>query len=107
MLCNEAQRVQAYFDGELDAGASVVIEQHLAHCAGCAALMADLQSTRDAIRGEVSYFGAGGQIRSQISRLLDQETGKSWAVRDIPAGGKTFWWGVASGIVPTAIAAAL
>jgi len=107
MLCNEAQRVQAYFDGELDAGASAVIEQHLAHCAACAALIRDLQSTRDAIREEGSYDRASPKLRSQVSDLLDRETGKSGFLSGFVPRDKAFWLGMATGIVPTALAAAL
>jgi anti-sigma factor RsiW len=107
MLCSEAQRVQAYFDGELDAGASAVIEQHLAHCAGCAALMRDLQSTRDVVREEGSYYRASPKLHSQVTGLLDRETGKAGVLRSFLPRDRTFWLGLATGIVPTALAAAL
>ena len=29
MLCNDALRVHAYFDGELDTGAAAEVERHL------------------------------------------------------------------------------
>ena len=35
MNCAEALRVQAYFDGELDADEAASVQQHLAGCAGC------------------------------------------------------------------------
>src|SRR5690242_14994754 len=105
MLCNEAQRVQAYFDGELDGGASAVIEQHLAHCGECAALIRDLQSTRDAIREEATYHRAGPGLRDQVLQLLEHESGPrehrpAW--RD-----NRFWWGVTAGFGPAAAAAAM
>ena len=39
MECNDSLRVQAYFDGELDASASVDVEQHLKTCSACADLL--------------------------------------------------------------------
>ena len=48
MVCAEALRGQSYFDGELDASASVDIERHLAacdECAGCVSL-SERSSTR-------------------------------------------------------------
>jgi anti-sigma factor RsiW len=107
VLCNEAQRVQAYFDGELDAGASAVIEQHLAHCSGCAALIRDLQSTHDALREEVSYHRASGDLRSRLNAVLHRETTIREPVRKWAAPGKSFWLGAASGFMPAAFAAAL
>ena len=107
MLCNEAQRVHAYFDGELDAEASAIIEQHVAHCAGCAALIRDLQSTRDAVRERGFYHRASPVLRSHVTELLDREMGKAWNFRGFGSRNKAFWLGLATGIVPTAITAAL
>src|SRR5258707_1119550 len=68
MACNEALRIQAYFDGELDAAASAEIERHLEICSACAKLLASL----DAGHADVSpptadfpkedYRLAGGRV---------------------------------------------
>lgn len=105
MLCSEAQRVQAYFDGELDAGTSSVIEQHLVHCGECAALMRDLQSTREALREQVSYHYANHALLGRVMNSIGGEATlvpKRQTVRD-----RRFWWGAAAGFTPSAIAAAL
>ncbi len=105
MLCNEAPRVQAYFDGELEAGASVVIEQHLAHCGGCAELLRDLQSSRDAVRDQATYHRASDELRNRVMQSLRDETPAATSrqlLRD-----RSFWWGTAAGFTPVAIAAAL
>lgn len=105
MLCNEAQRLQAYFDGELESDAAIVIEQHLAHCGGCAALLRDLQSVRDALREQVSYRNATGGLRDRLMRSLEGEfpaARNRQVLRD-----RRFWWGTAAGFTPAAIAAAL
>jgi anti-sigma factor RsiW len=105
MLCNEAQRVNAYFDGELDAPASAVIEQHLAHCGECAALMRDLQSTRDALREQLPYHSASGELRNRVMRSIGNESAAVQNRRH--PHDRRFWWGAAAGFTPAAIAAAL
>jgi anti-sigma factor RsiW len=105
MLCNEAQRVQAYFDGELEAGASVVIEQHLAHCGGCAALLRDLQSVRDALREQAPYHRASDGLRNRLMESLDGESPAAPSRQVL--GDRRFWWGAVAGFVPAAAAVAL
>ena len=56
MSCNEALRVQEYFDGELDAGAAADVERHLETCAECAALLKDLNKAT--MVGEDAEFSA-------------------------------------------------
>jgi anti-sigma factor RsiW len=106
MLCNEALRVQAWFDSELDAGASAVIEQHLAHCPECAALIRDLQSTRDAIRQETSYHRAPPALRAGVTQLLDRESPRRETHQSF-ARDRRFWWGALTGFVPAAAAAVM
>ncbi|MDE2477203.1 MAG: anti-sigma factor [Alphaproteobacteria bacterium] len=105
MLCNEAQRVQAYFDGELESGESVVIEQHLVHCGACAALIRDLQSTRDALREQVSYYAASDRLRGRVMQSIGGESAPQPKRRLL--SDRHFWWGIGAGFAPAAIAAAL
>jgi anti-sigma factor RsiW len=107
MACNEALRTQAYFDGELDAAASALIEQHLADCGACAGLLRDLQHQRDAVRDTSSYYRPEPEFRSTVSQLLDRESGNSRHALPQPVRGKPFWLGFATGIVPAALAAAV
>ncbi|HEX5281311.1 MAG TPA: hypothetical protein VFW28_14635 [Micropepsaceae bacterium] len=104
MLCSEAQRVQAYFDGELESNACVVIEQHLARCCPCAALLRDLQSIGDALREQASYHRAGDRLRNRITQSLGDESAAE-PNRQL-ARDRRFWWGTAAGFTPAAIAAA-
>ena len=106
MACNETLRTQAYFDGELDAAASALTERHLADCCACATLLRELQNQRNAIRDSASYFRAAPELRSTVSRLLDRESGNSRNASQ-PVRAKPFWWGVATGFVPAALAAAV
>ena len=105
MSCNEALRVQEYFDGELDAGAAAEVERHLETCAECAALLKDLETTRAALRDSAPYYRASDELRTRIADTLDDESGERPARR--PVGiGKGFLWGALSGGGATALAAA-
>jgi anti-sigma factor RsiW len=107
MPCNDALRIQAYFDGELDAGASLEVERHLETCPACAALLRDLQATRGDIREQDLYHRASPALRANIANALDRETGSARPIGGWLARGKSFWAGAASGIGATALAAAL
>jgi len=105
MSCNEALRVQAYFDGELDAGAAAEIERHLETCRDCAALLKDLEATRTALRERAPYHRASEELRERIADALDDEDGarrprKRWT-------GLSFLKGALSGGGVTALAAVL
>ncbi len=108
MVCAEALRVQSYFDGELDASASVDIERHLAACSACAALLQDLQTIRDDVRLQARYHRASPVLKGAIAEALDGES-PSPAARTLASfvpRGKRFWSGAMSGAGMTALAAA-
>jgi anti-sigma factor RsiW len=75
MSCNEDLRLQAYFDGELDAGATLEIERHLVSCVSCALLLADLEATRKLIQQDAPYHRAGAALRESIMEGLGREGG--------------------------------
>jgi anti-sigma factor RsiW len=111
MQCAESLRVQAYFDGELDALSAADIERHSEACAECRALLEDLQQTRTALRRDVTYASAPPALRARIMRALDEES----AVKSPSLHGerlsawrsRPFWKGAFSGIGGTAIAAGI
>ncbi len=111
MGCAESLRVQAHFDGEVDAVSAADIERHTEHCAECRALLQDLEQTRTAIRRDLTLGRAPPQLRARIMRALDQET----AVRTLrPSGwGRStwrtlpFWLGALGGLGSAAVAATL
>src|SRR3984885_8108431 len=105
MSCNEALRVQEYFDGELDAGAAAEVERHLETCAECAALLKDMETTRAGLRESAPYYRASDELRARIADALDDESGERPA-RQTPTIGKGFLWGALSGGGATALAAA-
>jgi anti-sigma factor RsiW len=71
--CAEALRVQAYFDGEVDAVSALEVERHAGHCAECRALLGHLAETRARMREELEFHNAPPQLRASIDRLLDRE----------------------------------
>jgi anti-sigma factor RsiW len=74
MPCADALRVQAYFDGELDALSTADIERHCETCSGCRELLEDLGSIRAALRRDLPYASAPPALRARIMNSLDQES---------------------------------
>jgi len=72
--CAESLRVQAYFDGEVDAVSAAEIERHVEHCSACRELLQDLEKVRSALRGGISYSAAPPALRAQILQALDHDT---------------------------------
>jgi anti-sigma factor RsiW len=115
--CAESLRVQAHFDGEVDAVSAAAIEQHVELCAECRALLHDLEEMRTAIRRELTYDSAPPALEARIMRALDEDTAAQ-ATRAAPRdrrrrvrfgwsdifGARTFWTGALSGIGATAAA---
>ena len=64
MQCADSLRVQAYFDGELDAMAAAEIEGHCETCAGCRALLEELQQLRSLLRRDSHYATAPAALRA-------------------------------------------
>ena len=72
-MCPEHERLQAYFDGELDAPGAVQFEQHLTTCADCRAELAALQASRGALRTHFAAERAPQPLRASLQRALDAE----------------------------------
>jgi anti-sigma factor RsiW len=111
MQCAESLRVQAYFDGELDALSAAEVERHREACAECRALLQDLDQVRTALRQDLPYASAPPALRARVIRALDEEgtvesprhdraRRASWRLRP-------FWKGAFSGIGGTTLAASL
>lgn len=107
-MCPEHERLQAYFDGELDAPGAVQFEQHLTTCADCRAELAALQASRGALRTHFAAERAPQPLRASLQRALDAEeqpmrparAGAAWRTRP-------FWLGLLGGVGGSAVAAAL
>jgi anti-sigma factor RsiW len=111
MLCPDSLRLQAYFDGELDALTAAEIERHMEHCPQCAELYRSLESVRTGLRRDLPYFRVPSDLAARLSNALDQagSPGTEPPARR-PATGwrrRPFWIGALSGVGGSAIAAAL
>jgi anti-sigma factor RsiW len=111
MQCAEALRVQAYFDGEVDALSALEVERHSEHCAECRALLGHLAETRARMQKELEFLSAPPQLRASIDRLLDEET-RAAAREGTPPRERPRWrppplWLGAFGGLGAAMAAAL
>jgi mycothiol system anti-sigma-R factor len=111
MECPESLRVQAYFDGEVDAVAAAAIERHLATCEQCRALLQELQEVRTLLREKVPKTGIPAQLRDRIMQSLDQEARTVVRLSDRkappPQRSRPFWIGVLGGVGGSAVAAAV
>ena len=111
MLCAESLRVQAYFDGELNALAAANVVRHGQGCAECRALLDGLDQVRRALRQRLSYANAPPALRARILRALDEEDAVESPhpakVRRMGWRPQPFWMGAFSGIGGTAIAAGM
>ena len=109
--CAEALRVQAFFDGELDAIASTEVERHLDHCAECRALLQDLQQVRTDLRRDLNFERTPAALRARVMQALDErehaEDPQSTVVPLRRTRQRTFLLGAFSGAGGMAVAAAL
>jgi anti-sigma factor RsiW len=94
-------RLQAYFDGELDAVGAAQVETHLETCADCAAVLEQADSVRALMRGTASYHRASDALRAAVTqaRPAARAAAVPWY--------RSVWTGAAGGAAATAMAAAL
>ena len=99
MQCAESLRVQAAFDGELDAVSAAAVERHAEHCPECRALLEHLERTHAALRRDLDYGQASPQLRGRIARMLDAEqAAERRTAQPRPAWrARPFWLGTLSG----------
>jgi anti-sigma factor RsiW len=111
MQCAEHLRVQAYFDGELDALAAADVERHSETCAECRAMLLDMGQMRSALRQDLTYASAPPALRASILHALDEqsvlESPHLETRRQRLRPSRPFWAGAFSGIFGTALAAGL
>lgn len=102
MQCAESLRVQAYFDGEVDAVSALDVERHAEHCPECRALLEHLAHTRARLRAGLEFASAPPELRAAIARRLDEEVSTAAAPpttrrRRAPWRVPAFWLGAAGG----------
>jgi anti-sigma factor RsiW len=105
MACAEGLRLQAYFDGEIDAVTAAATERHLEGCCECRTQLADLERTRAAIRRHFPLEGAPASLQAHVQQALEREAPpraptpvRAWRARP-------FWLGAASGAAAAGLAA--
>jgi anti-sigma factor RsiW len=109
-MCPEPERLQAYFDGELNAAEAAALAQHVRGCAACSAAVEQLRNTRAALRAQFAAVRAPQPLRASILRALDAEqTQLDRPTRSARPGWSTrpFWLGMLGGVGGSAVAAAL
>jgi anti-sigma factor RsiW len=73
MTCDEAEiLLHALIDGELDAGHTRDVEEHVANCPRCAAALADYREMSKAVAGADLHFTAPPELRRRIEASLPQ-----------------------------------
>lgn len=107
MQCAESLRVQAFFDGEVDAVSAADIERHIENCADCRARLEDLAAVRAALRRDSSYAHAPPVLRARVMRALDGEDSRPQVRITMGSRRRSFWAGALGGVAGTAIAAAM
>ncbi len=111
MQCAESLRVQAYFDGEVDAISATDIERHVANCVECRALLDDLDTVRTALRNSVVLERAPTALRAGLELALDWESAAEAPHPTAPKPRnrrvRSFWAGALGGVGATALAAGL
>jgi len=107
MPCAETEgRLQAYFDGELDALAAAAFEAHLESCAACRAALESLEAMRSALRTELPYERAPSALAARIIAAIDREAPAP--ARQEPArSARSFRRGLLGGAAGGLLAAAL
>jgi len=97
--CAESLKVQAAFDGELDAVAASAALRHAEHCPECRTLLEHLGRTRAAMHLDLDQAQASPELLGRIARMLDaEEAAERRAARPRPAWrARPFWLGTVTG----------
>jgi anti-sigma factor RsiW len=95
--CAESLRVQAAFDGELDAVSAAAVERHAEHCPECRELRGHLERTQLRIRRDLDYGQASPELRARVARMLDAEDAAARRARRPAWRARPFWLGTVAG----------
>jgi anti-sigma factor RsiW len=107
MPCAETDtKLQAYFDGEMDALGAAEFERHLQGCPSCQAALAALTEMRAALRLELPYLQTPAGLAARVAAALDAASLEGDAKRHSFRWG-AFRWGALSGAGGMALAAVL
>jgi anti-sigma factor RsiW len=77
MNCDSASRyLDAFVDGELEAGIERAMEEHLCTCSACQSAVWDIREFRSLLRGEGPRFKAPFQLRLRVLTILHRVPAK-------------------------------
>lgn len=83
MKCDDAQKLLgSYFDGELDGGRSLEMEEHLRACATCSSAQQQLTRLREVT--QTAYFPAPPDLRADVLAALRAEVPAAPPPRQVP-----------------------
>ena len=100
MVHPNPERLQAYFDGELDATAAAEVERHAETCALCQAELDSLSATQKSIRENLVYHRADPALKRRIFAGRTPTSHLFARLGD-------FWRGAIGGALATGLAASL
>src|SRR5207248_7902841 len=95
--------LNATVDNEIDAVQRSALLSHVNGCSSCAKDLDELESVRNAIRGEMPYHEAPAHLRNQVRFAL---RGAEFVDRAARPAGWRLWGAVAAGIAFCALATA-
>jgi anti-sigma factor RsiW len=106
MTCDEAEiLLHALIDGELDAGHSRDVEDHVASCPRCAAALADYREMSKAVAGANLRFTAPPELRRRIEASLPQAAAQVLPLARQAPNRRSVLRGFAMGSAVSALAA--
>jgi anti-sigma factor RsiW len=110
MACPETHtRLEAFFDGELDALSAADMEQHIGDCAECRAELDELEKLRRSLRRDLGFDTATPELRDRVNAALDRESaagaGEVESASRSTTRAPAFWRGVVAGMGGAALAA--
>lgn len=75
MTCGEIDLlIDGYLNGEIDAGTSIEIEEHISHCERCSRVQENYLTLRSVFQSEVMYHTAPARLNRRIRRAVQKET---------------------------------
>jgi anti-sigma factor RsiW len=94
-------RLQACFDGEVDAMTAADIELHIQQCPQCQSTLQELERARAALRNNLTDYRAPASLRASLQHALDRESGdvapRAAVSRSRTWSARSFWLGGLSG----------
>jgi len=108
MNCQQVEKlIHAHHDGELDIAATVQVDEHLAGCPRCAALLRSLSSLSAVLRDDALRFQAPPDLRQRIRAAAAQATPAESEPAARQPWSRHSGWAIAAAIVIAGLILAL